>query len=116
MCMWAPIDEPFTVQGDNLGSLNNAQRLKGRGALLAISREIAWRRAALRWRPVFSHRPAELNTVCDALSRVHAPGAYRVPPALLALPRASAPNPELLWKAWLGGPPPARAPKSTRPE
>ena len=94
------------MQGDSLGSFNNAQNLRGRGALLAVSREVAWRCAALRWRPIFAHRPAELNTICDALSRVQSPERYPVPLDLSHVPQIPAPEIESLWMAWLCEPPP----------
>ena len=106
LCLWALSDEPFIMQGDNLGSLNSAQNLGGRGALLAVGREVAWRRAAFRWRPIFAHRPAELNTICDALSRVQSPKRYPVPLDVLHVPQTPAPEVESLWKAWLCEPPP----------
>jgi len=44
---WASLIEvyPVMVVGDNTGSLQNSLDLKGKGALLSVSRELAWRKS-----------------------------------------------------------------------
>ena len=94
--------------GDNLGSLNAAAGFTGRKELLAVSRELAWRAAARRWRPVWEHLPSELNTLSDALSRLHAPAAAARPVALAGVDELEPPPLESLWKAWLRDAPPRK--------
>ena len=106
LIMWAPPDEPFSIHGGNLGALQNPNRLRGKKMLLAVAREAAWRRAALRWRIIPAHRPAELNVVCDALSRLYAPTAAELPRTLVGVTRETPPEVESIWKAWT--PPPAK--------
>ena len=85
--------------GDNTGALGNILALKGRGPLLAISREIAWRQAQRRWRFSVGHLPTEFNRVADALSRLAAPGrtAKRMPAAVSAARRVYPPKLAELW-------------------
>ena len=61
------------VVGDNTASLGAAANLRGRGALTAISRELAWRKVRHQWRFAVGHLPSEANTVADTLSRLSAP-------------------------------------------
>ena len=70
------------VYGDNVGALQCAQDLKGRGPMLLISRELAWRRVRHRWEFELAHLPAELNGDADALSRVHAEPPTPLPPSV----------------------------------
>ena len=65
----------LVLLGDNLGPLEAALNLRGRGALSKIAREIAWRRARDGWRYAAGHLPSERNVVADALSRLAAPAA-----------------------------------------
>ena len=60
------------MYGDNTGALQSAMRMKGGGLLNHVAREYAWRKAVHEWWPSFSHLPSELNSVADALSRLHA--------------------------------------------
>ena len=85
--------------GDNTGALGNILALKGRGPLLAISREIAWRQAQRRWRFSVGHLPTEFNRVADALSRLAAPGktAKRMPAAVSGARRVHPPCLADLW-------------------
>ena len=53
--MWAPSEDPFIVHGDNVGALTLISKLKGRGDCIAVAREVAWRQAARRWRPIPTH-------------------------------------------------------------
>ena len=94
----------FTTQelrciGDNTGALGNILALKGRGPLLAISREIAWRQAQRQWKFSVGHLPTEFNRVADALSRLAAPGrtAKRMPAAVSAARRVFPPDLHELW-------------------
>ena len=61
------------IIGDNIPSLQNTLDLKGRGPLLAISREIAWRKARHSWHYSVGHLPPEHNTAPDTLSRQAGP-------------------------------------------
>ena len=98
---FAPSGEPFTVMGDNLGTLDNLDRLRGAGQTLHVAREVAWRRAAFDWQATPAHLPAELNVLCDSLSQLAVPNPKTVPETLRGVTRHEAPNLELLWKAWL---------------
>jgi len=76
--------EALQVVGDNVGALNNALSLKGSGPMLAISRELAWRRARRQWRYVVGHIATESNDVPDKLSRHFDPRPAPFPAAALA--------------------------------
>ena len=39
--LWAPESEPFAIQGDNIGALQNHSKLKGRGPHVQVAKEIA---------------------------------------------------------------------------
>ena len=81
-------EECLAVVGDNVASLQCVLALKGRGPLLAISREIAWRQAAFAWKFEVGHIPTEANKLADTLSRLTAPSPAPFPLAALrdALP------------------------------
>ena len=101
--LWAPEDEPFAIQGDNIGPLQNLSKLKGRGAQVQIAKEIAWRQAARWWLPVPVHLPSELNVLADALSGLAAPAGANhkdFPAELRDVPEVTAPDPEGLWATW----------------
>jgi len=66
-------EERVTILGDNTGALQEALSLKGRGALLAVSRELAWRVARHSWLYSVAHLPSEHNSVADSLSRLWGP-------------------------------------------
>ena len=85
--------------GDNIGALQSTASLKGKGALIAIAQEIAWRQSARRWAPMPLHQPSELNTLADALSRTEAEGPERkaFPKLLRGVSRTQAPDPDDLW-------------------
>jgi len=106
--------EPFALQGDNLGALCNFARLRGRGPLLQVTREMAWRKAAYRWVPVVSHRPAECNDLADALSRLHAPVAKAFPRCLVGVPEAQLPPADTVWQTWSRSPAEVAAPVRKR--
>jgi len=76
--------EALQVVGDNVGALSNALSLKGSGPMLAISRELAWRRARRNWQYVVGHIATEANSVPDALSRQFDPRPAPFPAAALA--------------------------------
>ena len=94
------VDESLAVLGDNVGALTSALSLSGRGSLLAVARELSWRRARRRWSYEVAHLPSEHNVVADALSRVADPSG--VPWPALALSQAQMKNcPRVadVWKA-----------------
>ena len=62
--------EPCAVVGDNTASLTSLLKQKGKGPLLAVARELSWRRARRGWLISAGHLPTEGNTVPDTLSRV----------------------------------------------
>ena len=101
---WSDLFSKQTVAilGDNTGALQLALSLKGRGRLLAISREIAWRRARRRWQFEVGHLPSEHNSVADALSRANDPDG--VPWPAHALSRATYSKPPRLADIWLARP------------
>ena len=78
--------ERLGVLGDNVGALQNALSLSGKGPLLTVAREIAWRQAAEGWHFSVGHIPTESNTVADALSRLSAPEPASFPDALRDVP------------------------------
>ena len=72
------------VIGDNVPSLQNTLDLKGKRSLMAISREIAWRRARFGWQYDVGHLPSEHNIAPDCLSRQAGPDPKPWPSAELA--------------------------------
>ena len=64
--------QTLLIESDNMAALNDAMKLKGRGAMNAVAREMAWRRVALQWHFRTKHLPKEINLLADALSRLHA--------------------------------------------
>ena len=90
--------EQLRILGDNTGALQTSLDLKGRGPLLAISREISWRKARRNWSFRVGHLPSENNGVADQLSRMDAPEALKLPPALVWA--SQLPEPDLS-RAWL---------------
>ena len=89
----------LALLGDNLGSLEAALNLRGKGILAKMSREIAWRRARDGWRYAAGHLPSERNDVADALSRLHAPTAEAktLPSAVTGAARRDPPDVASLW-------------------
>ena len=80
-----------------------SSKLKGRGDCLPVAREVAWRQAARRWRPIPTRKPSELSILSDALYRVHAPpGKERkpFPPSLEGIPQTPTPSLDLVWPTW----------------
>ena len=92
------VSEAVAVLGDNTGALQKSLALRGRGPLLAIARELAWRKAQRRWAYEVGHLPSEHNTRADALSRQF--GSEREPfPRQLTRARRVFPAPvRSLWK------------------
>ena len=74
---------PVLLVGDNTGSLQNSLDLKGEGTLLAVSRELAWRKARHMWEYDIAHIPTEHNSAPDILSRIDAPTPEPWPTQLL---------------------------------
>ena len=87
------------IIGDNIPALQNTLDLKGRGALMAISREIAWRQARFRWRFDVGHLPSEFNKAPDALSRfaAHSPEPWPYE-ALEGATESTIPDIKSIWK------------------
>ena len=97
------------VLGDNIAALQDAVKFKGRGPMLTVARELAWRTARWPLHLDFTHLPKENNVLADALSRWGGVPACSLPRALQAAPRCE-PWSEV-WRAWEAGRlgPPARA-------
>ena len=96
------VDESVTIFGDNTAALSGALSLKGKGPLLAVAREIAWRQARRKWKFETAHLPSEHNQVADALSRTADPKGKAWPS--LALAGARAVTPMKLRDLWLARP------------
>ena len=86
------VDHVLTIQGDNIAALQDGLAMKGRGHMLDVAREIAWRKARYSWTFTTAHIPAELNDDADALSRLTAEPPKKLPERLHSVPRASAPS------------------------
>ena len=78
------VQESLQIVGDNVGALESALQLKGAGPMLAIARELAWRKARRRWSYQVGHISTEDNLVPDALSRLHDPNPSAFPCKALA--------------------------------
>ena len=100
MCTFAPSDCAFTVRGDNLGALNNSLKLKGKGHTLIVAKEMAWRTAAFRWRPLYVHVQGARNVLCDDLSRLYASEPHQFPAVLEHCKKYKAPNLLKIWATW----------------
>jgi len=93
------VSESLAVLGDNTGSLQDALHLKGRGALLALSRELSWRQSRYGWQFAVGHVPSEHNDVSDCLSRLFAYPAKEFPWKLLKdAAEVEAPTLHSLWR------------------
>ena len=90
------------IYGDNTAALANALNLKGRGILLHVAREIAWRQARRGWKFETAHLPSEHNSIADALSRITDPKGKQWP--RLALSAAEADTAPRLSELWLAHP------------
>ena len=96
------VKESVAILGDNTAALSLALSMKGRGHLLAISREISWRRARRGWAFEVGHIPSEHNCVADALSRVSDPSGVPWPAKALGVAVYS--KPPRLADVWLACP------------
>ena len=96
------VDHSLEVLGDNTAALSNALSLKGRGPMLAVAREISWRRARRAWQFRVGHLPSEHNNVANSLSRVADPKGAGWPSR--ALSAASEAKPPRLQDVWLACP------------
>ena len=107
--------EIFTLCGDNIGALEDALQLRGKGRLLIVAREIAWRKARFERFYKVSHIPSKLNLVADALSRLQAVPPAEFPACLSASSVIQFHRPawEVLWAAWI--PPPESSVRRRRP-
>ena len=88
----------MAVLTDNTAALQNALKLSGFKQMQPIAREIAWRKAKLRWSFEVGHLPSEQNDLADALSRRYSPSPVPFPVALKCLPRARAPLIHEMWR------------------
>ena len=91
------------ILGDNISALQDAIKLNGKGLMLVVAREIAWRQA--KWPLNFDcmHLPKERNVVADALSRRSAQPPQGLPECLRFTPRVFAPPWGEVWRAWEAG-------------
>ena len=73
--------------------------MKGTGPLLAVARELAWRKVRQGWRFDVAHIPTEDNDTPDALSHQFGPDPPPFPTvALKGAIRRHAPDVKQLWK------------------
>ena len=100
----------LTVWGDNIGSLTDALKLKGKGAMLIVARELSWRQAKFGWHCVYKHLPKEQNKLADAVSRLSAVPPCPMPTSLASSSAVRRPPPswQILLRAWLLPGPPGR--------
>ena len=92
------VHEAVTIMGDNTAALQDALDLKGRGAMLAVAHELAWRKARHRWAFVVAHLPSEDNTTADALSRIASPEPAAIPRSVAHATRVRPAPVKNLWK------------------
>jgi len=88
-----------SLLGDNTAALQSALALKGRGPLVAIARELAWRQVRRSWAYDVGHLPSEHNKVSDALSRMFAPSPSVLPACLRGKPQLPQPEVADFWRA-----------------
>jgi len=91
--------EQLHILGDNTEALQTALDLKGRGPMLAISRELSWRKARRKWEFKVGHLPSERNGVADQLSRMAGPDAQTLPHSLKYAARLPPPDLSQVWVA-----------------
>ena len=92
--------EAVAVLGDNTAALQDALDLKGNNQLLAVARELAWRKGRHFWAFELGHLPSEKNVVADALSRLHdSPPSAFPKQALKGARRRDCPDLRKIWKA-----------------
>ena len=96
------LKEPVAVVGDNTASLTSLLKQNGKGLLLAVARELSWRRARRGWLISAGHLPTEGNKVPDALSRL-AEGAAFPQAALSSAIRSPLSHVGRFWRCSDGG-------------
>ena len=97
---WAIPFTPLAIIGDNTGALEIAINGGGKTPpMLALSREIAWRRARRNLLLGGGHLPTEANTLADALSRLCAAHAKQLPQELANVPQRTTPDVLAFWVA-----------------
>jgi hypothetical protein len=86
------------ILGDNTRALADVLKLSGKGAMMAIAREVSWRQVRGHWVFEVGHLPGEHNVLADALSRLHDPDPAELPSKALkgALRRLTA-EPGEVW-------------------
>ena len=89
VCKWATPDRCLALLGDNTASLECTLQLKGSGPMLAVARELAWRKGRQGLLVAAGHLPKEANQVADALSRLEAPDAAPFPAELASATRVT---------------------------
>jgi len=87
------------IQGDNTSALQQALKKKGRGSMLSVSRELAWRQARFSWQFSVAHLPSEHNAVADALSRQWGEEWKAFPAELVGKPQLEVPGLSTIWAA-----------------
>jgi len=87
------------ILGDNMDAFQQSLQMRGRGAMLAVSREFACRRARFNWKFAVAHLPSESNSVANALSRQSDPESLPFPTELMGLPRRKVPDLSRIWLA-----------------
>ena len=90
--------QKVTILCDNSAALQAALDLKGRGDMLTIAREVAWRQAREKWLFQVAHLPNEQNTSADALSRMSMPRPASLPDELTGARELAAPLVSEFWK------------------
>ena len=94
-------DEGMALLGDNTAALASAANLRGRGPLVLVARELAWRKVRFGWRYSVTHLPAEGNRWADALSRLVAPEGTEAkcfPPELEGVAEVPPPTFDAVWQ------------------
>ena len=100
LCTWG---DSFTrtsvaLLNDNTAALQAALQLKGKGPMLQVAREIAWRKAKRGWSYEVGHVPTEQNGLADALSRQCGPSPQPLPEALKRVERCEGTAVAGFWK------------------
>ena len=75
--LWCTAESPTVIMGDNLGALQEALDLRGRGNHLHLARALAVLRSRRSLAISVAHLPSEHNVHADALSRLAAPEPER---------------------------------------
>ena len=104
LMLWARLGDeyPIVFHGDNIAALQDALSLKGRGSMLAVAREIAWRKERFQWNFTVAHLPSELNKIADDLSRLSAVPCHTFPLSLSrGCTKVNPPGWQHVWLAWV---------------